>query len=115
MYRMDVLWHAYERCRVNDGAPGVRAFGTYRISGANPVCPNGPATVPAKIRARVATEVPEARVLVFGAPPIPGLGTSACFELMVEAIGDVDYDVLQKGVRDIQDFQRTSCMSQRSQ
>src|SRR6266851_1977554 len=23
MYRMDVLWHAYERCRGNDGSPGV--------------------------------------------------------------------------------------------
>jgi RNA-directed DNA polymerase len=23
VYRMDVLWHAYECCRVNDGAPGV--------------------------------------------------------------------------------------------
>ena len=23
VYRMDVLWHAYERCRVNDGAAGV--------------------------------------------------------------------------------------------
>ncbi len=34
-------------------------------------------------------------MLVFGAPPISGLGTSAGFKLMVEAIGDVDYDALQ--------------------
>ena len=23
MYRDDVLWHAYQRCRLNDGAAGV--------------------------------------------------------------------------------------------
>ena len=34
-------------------------------------------------------------MLVFGAPPISGLGTSAGFKLMVEAIGDVDFDTLQ--------------------
>ena len=51
--------------------------------------------IAAKIRDRVAREVPEARVLVFGAPPISGLGTSAGFKLMVEAIGDVDFDALQ--------------------
>lgn len=55
---------------------------------------NGDA-IAAKIRARVASEIPEARVLVFGAPPISGLGTSAGFKLMVEAVGDVDFDTLQ--------------------
>ena len=40
--------------------------------------------IAAKIRERLAREVPEARVLVFGAPPISGLGTSAGFKLMVE-------------------------------
>jgi len=29
------------------------------------------------------------------APPISGLGTSTCFKLMVEAIGDVDFNTLQ--------------------
>ncbi|HMP08087.1 MAG TPA: efflux RND transporter permease subunit, partial [Lacipirellulaceae bacterium] len=48
-----------------------------------------------KIRQRLKSEVPEARVLVFGAPPISGLGTSAGFKLMVEGIGDVDLEALQ--------------------
>jgi multidrug efflux pump len=51
--------------------------------------------IAAQIRARLLREVPEARVLVFGAPPISGLGNSAGFKLMVEAIGDVNYDKLQ--------------------
>jgi multidrug efflux pump len=54
--------------------------------------------IAAHIRDRVAREVPEARVLVFGAPPISGLGTSAGFKLMVEAIGDVNFDALQARV-----------------
>jgi multidrug efflux pump len=55
----------------------------------------GADAIAARIRARLAREVPEARVLVFGAPPISGLGTSAGFKLMVEATGDVDYVALQ--------------------
>jgi multidrug efflux pump len=55
----------------------------------------GGEVVAAKIRERLVREVPEARVLVFGAPPISGLGTSAGFKLMVQATGDVDYDALQ--------------------
>jgi hydrophobe/amphiphile efflux-1 (HAE1) family protein len=51
--------------------------------------------IAAHIRARLEREVLEARVLVFGAPPISGLGTSAGFKLMVEAIGDVNFDALQ--------------------
>ncbi len=55
----------------------------------------GGEAIAAKIRERLTREIPEARVLVFGAPPISGLGTSAGFKLMVEATGDVDYDALQ--------------------
>ena len=48
-----------------------------------------------RLRARVAREVPEARVLVFGAPAVRGLGNAGGFKLMVKAIGDVDYGALQ--------------------
>lgn len=51
--------------------------------------------IAAKVRARLTRDIPEARVLVFGAPPISGLGTSAGFKLMVEATGEVNYDALQ--------------------
>jgi multidrug efflux pump len=61
----------------------------------------GADAVAAKIRARLPREVPEARVLVFGAPPISGLGTSAGFKLMVEATGDVNYDALQAAADDL--------------
>jgi multidrug efflux pump len=57
--------------------------------------------IAAKIRARLAREVTEARVLVFGAPPISGLGNSAGFKLMVEAIGDVNFDALQAQADDL--------------
>ncbi len=57
--------------------------------------------IAAQIRARLAREVQEARVLVFGAPPISGLGTSAGFKLMVEGIGDVDFDALQARADDL--------------
>ncbi|HEV3259354.1 MAG TPA: efflux RND transporter permease subunit, partial [Gemmataceae bacterium] len=45
--------------------------------------------------ARLEREVPEARVLVFGAPAVRGLGNAGGFKLMVEATGDVDFDALQ--------------------
>jgi multidrug efflux pump len=49
------------------------------------------------LRARLQQEVPEARVLVFGAPAVRGLGNAGGFKLMVEATGDVDFDALQAG------------------
>jgi multidrug efflux pump len=48
-----------------------------------------------RLRARVQREVPEARVLVFGAPAVRGLGNAGGFKLMVEATGDVNFDALQ--------------------
>jgi multidrug efflux pump len=47
------------------------------------------------MRARLKREVPEARVLVFGAPAVRGLGSAGGFKLMVEATGDVDFAALQ--------------------
>src|SRR6202011_5882814 len=48
-----------------------------------------------RLRARLPREVPEARVLVFGAPAVRGLGNAGGFKLMVEATGDVKLDALQ--------------------
>src|SRR5262249_7343301 len=48
-----------------------------------------------QLRARLRREVLEARVLVFGAPAVRGLGNAGGFKLMVEATGDVDFDALQ--------------------
>ena len=48
-----------------------------------------------QLRRRLQREVPEARVLVFGAPAVRGLGNAGGFKLMVEATGDVNFDALQ--------------------
>jgi multidrug efflux pump len=47
------------------------------------------------LRTRLRREVPEARVLVFEAPAVRGLGNAGGFKLMVEATGDVNFDALQ--------------------
>ena len=51
--------------------------------------------IAAELRQRFRREVPEARVNVFGAPPVDGLGMAGGFKLMVEATGDVNFDALQ--------------------
>jgi multidrug efflux pump len=51
--------------------------------------------IAARLRRRFQGEIPEARVNVFGAPAVDGLGNAGGFKLMVEAVGDVDYDALQ--------------------
>src|SRR5438105_2878847 len=48
-----------------------------------------------RLRARFQREISEARVLVFGAPAVRGLGNAGGFKLMVEATGDVNFDALQ--------------------
>jgi multidrug efflux pump subunit AcrB len=49
----------------------------------------------ARLRTRMQKEISEARVLVFGAPAVQGLGNAGGFKLMVEATGGVDFDALQ--------------------
>jgi multidrug efflux pump len=55
---------------------------------------NGEAIL-SRLRARLGQEIPEARVIVFGAPAVRGLGNAGGFKLMVEATGDVKFDALQ--------------------
>src|SRR5262249_10323399 len=51
--------------------------------------------ISAKLRERVQQEVQGARVLIFGAPAVRGLGNAGGFKLMIEATGDVNFDALQ--------------------
>ena len=51
--------------------------------------------IAARLRERFRRDVPEARVNVFGAPPVDGLGMAGGFKLMVETTGDVNFDALQ--------------------
>jgi multidrug efflux pump len=51
--------------------------------------------IAAQLRRRFQREVPEARVNVFGAPAVDGLGNAGGFKLMVEATGDVNFAALQ--------------------
>jgi multidrug efflux pump len=55
----------------------------------------------ARLRGRLKAEVPDARVLAFGAPAVRGLGNAGGFKLMVEATGDVDFDALQARADDL--------------
>jgi multidrug efflux pump len=55
----------------------------------------GAERVTAKLRARVAAEVPGAQVNIFGAPPVPGLGRSGGIKLMVEDRGELGPRFLQ--------------------
>ena len=51
--------------------------------------------IAAQLRKRFQEEVLEARVNVFGAPAVDGLGNAGGFKLMVESIGDVNFPALQ--------------------
>ncbi|HXD84879.1 MAG TPA: efflux RND transporter permease subunit, partial [Urbifossiella sp.] len=51
--------------------------------------------IASRLRARLRTEVPDARVLVFTPPPVRGLGNAGGFKLMVEATGDINFEALQ--------------------
>jgi multidrug efflux pump subunit AcrB len=51
--------------------------------------------VAARLRARFTKEIPEARISVFGAPAVDGLGNAGGFKLMIEGTGDVNLATLQ--------------------
>jgi multidrug efflux pump len=51
--------------------------------------------IAATLRERFRKEIPEARINVFGAPAVEGLGSAGGFRLMVQATGEVNYSHLQ--------------------
>jgi multidrug efflux pump len=51
--------------------------------------------IAATLRQRFQREIPEARINVFGAPAVDGLGNAGGFKLMLEAIGEVSFPTLQ--------------------
>jgi multidrug efflux pump subunit AcrB len=55
----------------------------------------GSEAIAAQLRARFTKEIPDARVSVFGAPAVDGLGSAGGFKLMVEATGQVNLTALQ--------------------
>jgi multidrug efflux pump len=55
----------------------------------------GAEAVLAKLRKRFTEEVPEARVAIFGAPPIQGLGNTGGFKYMIQARAGASLDKLQ--------------------
>jgi len=48
-----------------------------------------------QLRARMAREVPDARVLIFEPPAVRGLGNAGGFRVMIESTGEVNFDALQ--------------------
>jgi multidrug efflux pump len=54
-----------------------------------------------ELRRRFQREIPEARVNVFGAPAVDGLGMAGGFKLMVEMTGDVNLETLQAQADDL--------------
>jgi multidrug efflux pump len=55
----------------------------------------GSEALAARLRERFRKEIPEARINVFGAPAVEGLGSAGGFRLMVQATGEVNYGNLQ--------------------
>src|SRR5262249_14306337 len=56
---------------------------------------HGADAIAQQLREGFRREIPEARINVFGAPAVEGLGSAGGFKLMVQAVGDVDYVALQ--------------------
>jgi multidrug efflux pump len=57
--------------------------------------------VMAKLRTRFATEIREAVVVAFGAPPVEGVGSTGGFKLQVQDRGSAGFEQLQGAVRNL--------------
>jgi multidrug efflux pump len=59
--------------------------------------------IAAKLQQKLSDEVPGAKVTVFGAPPVDGLGTTGGFKLVIEDRGDTGPEELEKTARAVID------------
>jgi hydrophobe/amphiphile efflux-1 (HAE1) family protein len=54
-----------------------------------------------RLFARILREIPEAKVVIFGPPPVQGLGTTGGFKFYVEDRGDLGLDLLQAATENL--------------
>ncbi len=59
------------------------------------------ADVAQRLLARIRREIPEAIVVIFGPPPVQGLGTTGGFKFYVEDRGDLGLDMLQAATENL--------------
>ncbi|MBN9122351.1 MAG: multidrug efflux RND transporter permease subunit [Planctomycetes bacterium] len=59
--------------------------------------------IAARLQRELSDEVPGAKVTVFGAPPVDGLGTTGGFKLVIEDRGDTGAEELEKTARGVID------------
>jgi multidrug efflux pump len=62
--------------------------------------------IAARLRKRMSEEVPEAQLVIFGPPPVAGLGTSGGYKFLIEDRADLGWETLQAETENLIDKTR---------